>query len=153
MDELLHNFIGTGWQFPVEFNSTTGTVAMLSDEADIKSSLDIIFNTLSGERTMHPDFGCELSSFAFAPLNRSVLTYMEALVSDAILFNEPRVVLNNVVIESDASISGLLNIDITYTIMVTNNRYNQVYPFYFSEATNLPYKMMRDTPDVDYIGI
>lgn len=137
MDEFLHNFIGTGWKFPVEFNAASGEAEMITGEEDIQNSLEILFSTYTGERVMHPDYGSELSTFLFSPMNKSTLTYMESIVNDAILFNEPRVVVHSVEIEPAASEQGLLHIKVSYTVSATNNRYNYVYPFYLKEATNL----------------
>jgi phage baseplate assembly protein W len=86
---------------------------------------------------MHPDYGSDLDRFVFEGVNRSILTYMETMVSDAILFNEPRILLNEVKIEPQPDNPSYLVINVDYTISATNNRYNFVYPFYIKEATNL----------------
>lgn len=135
MEEISKDFMGTGWKFPVEFNKET--VEMLSYEDDIKNSLDILFATNVGERIMHPNYGTALSSFLFMPINKSTITYMQAVISDEILFNEPRIILDDVEINPSAIEFGRLDIMIRYTIRITNNRYNYVYPFYIKEATNL----------------
>jgi|SRR6478672_6152740 phage baseplate assembly protein W len=135
MEEISKDFMGTGWKFPIEFNKET--VEMLSYEDDIKNSLDVLFATNVGERIMHPNYGTALSSFLFMPVNKSTITYMQAVISDEILFNEPRIILDDVEINPSALESGRLDIVISYTIRITNNRYNYVYPFYIKEATNL----------------
>jgi phage baseplate assembly protein W len=135
MENEIKDFKGTGWKFPIEFKKDT--VAMLTGQEDIENSLTVLFNTEVGERIMHPNFGSALSSFIFAPVNKSTITYMEGIIRDEILFNEPRIKLNQVTIERSADESGRLDILIQYTINATNNRYNYVYPFYFNEATNL----------------
>ena len=135
MEEISKDFMGTGWKFPIEFNKET--VEMLSYEDDIKNSLDVLFATNVGERIMHPNYGTALSSFLFMPINKSTITYMQAVISDEILFNEPRIILDDVEINPSALESGRLDIVISYTIRITNNRYNYVYPFYIKEATNL----------------
>lgn len=140
MEMIPHDFLGTGWKFPVEFMKAangTGTVAMLSGEEDIRNSLDVLFATRSGERIMHSSYGSVLETFLFMPVNKSVITYMEALISDAVLFNEPRIILNEVDIEPSIEEDGRLDIMLVYTVRATNNRYNYVFPFYNNEATNL----------------
>ena len=62
---------------------------------------------------------------------------MQAMISDEILFNEPRIILNEVEIEQSVFEDGRLDISIDYTVNATNNRYNYVFPFYLTEATNL----------------
>ena len=137
MDNSYQAFIGKGWKFPIEFDVNTASVNMLSGEENIKNSLDVLFATAMGERIMHPDYGAELGSFVFERLNKSTITYMQAVVSDAILFNEPRIVVNNIEIEVKPDNSAKIEIIVDYTISATNNRYNYVYPFYLNEATNL----------------
>lgn len=137
MNNATLDFLGNSWKFPIEFKKTLGTVEMLSGEGVIKNSLDALFATRAGERLMHSRFGSSLSSFLFMPLNKSTLTYMEAVIRDEILFNEPRVIVDNIEIVPSVSNPELLEIKIEYKITATNNRYNYVYPFYFSEATNL----------------
>ena len=129
--------MGRGWEFPIHFHPVTGAVRMLSDEEDIHNSLDVLFATAVGERIMQPDYGSELDSFVFTPLNKSVITYMKAIISDAILFYEARIITEDIRIEPSKDRDGVLEIEITYRVSATNNRYNYVYPFYKREGTNL----------------
>lgn len=131
------NFMGTGWQFPIEFKKDIGTAVMLSGDEDIRNSLEVLFATRVGERIMHWSFGSALESFLFMPINRSTITYMKAVLSDEILFNEPRIILNDIEIQTFPDEDGKLEIIFDYTVSATNNRYNHVYPFYLKEATNL----------------
>lgn len=129
------DFKGVGWKFPIEFGSET--VEMLSGNEDIENSLDILFATHVGERVMHPNYGTALSSFAFTPMNKTTLTYMQSIISDEILYNEPRIKVRNIDIRPSITENGRLDIDIDYVVNATNNRYNYVFPFYIREATNL----------------
>jgi phage baseplate assembly protein W len=137
MENHSKDFMGRGWAFPIGFDPITGDVNMLSGEEDIQDSLKVLFATQVGERVMQPDYGSELDSFLFMPMNKSTLTYMQSVISDAILFYEPRIVLEDVTIEPAGDTSEFLNITIRYRVSATNNRYNFVYPFYIKEATNL----------------
>lgn len=135
MDKEYKSFKGTGWKFPVEFNKHT--VEMLTGDQDIANSLDVLFATNVGERIMHPNYGTALFSFVFMPVTKSMLTYMQAIINDEILFNEARIRVNEIIIEPAISENGRLDITVEYTVNATNNRYNYVYPFYMKEATNL----------------
>lgn len=137
MDRLSKRFLGRGWKFPIEFNKAGRTVAMLSGEEDIENSLRILFETRMGERVMLPDFGSELDSFLFEQPTRSSITYMQAVISNAILFHEPRIILNEVEVHLNPDYPERIDIRVDYTVSATNNRYNYVYPFYLKEATNL----------------
>jgi len=83
---------------------------------------------------MQDDYGCDLGRFLFEEIDRSLINSLTGLVSDAILFHEPRIALNNLQISDGEAVAGLLLIQIDYTIRTTNSRYNMVYPFYLSEA-------------------
>lgn len=137
MDSSTEQFIGTGWKFPVEFSADSREVVMLTGEELIRNSLDVLFVTSIGERIMQPGYGSELDRFVFEILSRSTITYMEAVISDAILFNEPRIAVNEIVIDPDIRDAAYVIIKIDYTILSSNNRYNYVYPFYIKEGTNM----------------
>jgi phage baseplate assembly protein W len=137
MELSSEQFIGVGWKFPVEFNTASNSAAMLSGEELIKNSLDVLFVTNMGERIMQPDYGSELDEFVFENLSRSMITYLEAVISDAILFNEPRIMVNEIEIDPQIRDGAFIEIKIDYTILSTNNRYNYVYPYYLKEGTNL----------------
>jgi len=128
------SFLGTGWSFPPTFTEGGADVATVSDAEDIHQSLQILFATSFGERVMQDDYGCDLGRFLFEEIDRSLINSLTGLVSDAILFHEPRIALNNLQISDGEAVAGLLLIQIDYTIRTTNSRYNMVYPFYLSEA-------------------
>jgi phage baseplate assembly protein W len=138
MDNGSKEFLGVGWKFPIEFRSGTGGVAMLSGEEQVKNSLDILFATSIGERIMQPDYGSELDHFIFENMSKGVITYMQARIIDAILFCEPRIIVDEVEVEQSGDDPGSIEIRIRYTIPATNSRYNYVYPYYINEGTNLP---------------
>jgi phage baseplate assembly protein W len=131
---MAQSFLGTGWGFPPTFQRSSGGVEMLSDEADIRSSLEILLSTEVGERVMQPKYGCNLHRLVFEPLDTTLQTYMKDLIKTAILYFEPRVILNDVILEPDIQ-SGRIDILIDFTIAKTNTRSNYVYPFYRSEGT------------------
>jgi phage baseplate assembly protein W len=141
------SFLGTGWNFPPTFHKEFWGVEMISDEPDIKSSLDILFATDPGERVMQPLYGCALRKFVFEPMNVSTKTFMEKMIKDALTYHEPRIIVERIQIglggDVDARLitesnnEGVLPISIDYRVITTNTRYNYVYPFYYNEGTNL----------------
>jgi phage baseplate assembly protein W len=132
-----HSFLGTGWSFPPEFDSDIGSVIMVSDEQDIWESLQLILSTSPGERMMFPKFGCGIRKMVFDTVNTTFLTQLKELIRFSILHYEPRIVLNDVTIESSDPNEGILRIKLDYTIRKTNSRSNLVYPFYLREGTNI----------------
>lgn len=135
--EGYNSFLGTGWTFPPEFDKGTKAVKMLSDEDDIKSSLEVLLSTRLGERVMVPDYGCNLDELMFKPLNLTLKTYVIDLIKTAILYYEPRIDVNKIAIDPTNELEGELLIDIEYTIRSTNSRKNVVFPFYKAEGSEI----------------
>lgn len=130
---LFMSFLGTGWSFPPAFDPQTGIVQMLSDEADIQSSLEILLSTRLGERVMQPTYGCNLDEMLFEPLTTTLKTYIADLIRTAILYHEPRITVNKIDMTESNDLEGLVLIKLEYTVKSTNSRYNYVYPYYKQE--------------------
>lgn len=135
--ETNKSFLGRGWGFPPEFSRGTKTVKMLEDEADIKSSLEILLSTRLDERIMVPAYGCNLDELLFKPLNLTLKTFVVDLIKTAILYHEPRIDVNKIDIDPTNKLEGVLLVNIDYTIRTTNSRKNMVYPFYKEEGNEL----------------
>jgi hypothetical protein len=135
--ETNRSFLGRGWGFPPEFNRLTKAVNMLEDEADIKSSLEILLSTRLGERVMVPNYGCNLDELLFKPLTLTLKTFVVDLIKTAILYHEPRIEINKIEIDPANEFEGVLLIILDYTVRATNSRKNMVYPFYKEEGNEL----------------
>jgi phage baseplate assembly protein W len=141
------SFLGTGWSFPPAFEPRpTGLAAqegrhlraaLVRAEADIEQSLRILLATNPGERVMQPGYGCGIKRMVFEQVNESTLTEIRHLVEQAILFFEPRIGVNAVVLDTSRLIEGELPIHIDYTVRTTNSRSNMVFPLYLREGTGL----------------
>ena len=136
MDNENSDFIGIGWSWPPSFSGSSGNVRMTTGKEDIEKSLDILLTTTLGERMMHPEYGCNTEQMLFEPMTTTFKSEMKRMIYDAILFHEPRIVLNEVDFETRDN-EGVIDVSLTYTIAGTNNRINVVYPFYLEEGTNL----------------
>lgn len=110
---------------------------MISDEDDIRSSLQILLSTTVGERRMQPKYGCNLQKLVFEPADATLQAYIKDLIRTAILYFEPRIVLNALTLEAEP-LGGRIEIVLTYTVAATNTRFNLVYPFYLTEGTEAP---------------
>lgn len=131
-------FLGKGWAFPPAFDREEQTVSMVTAEQDIRESLYILLSTIPGERVMLPEYGCFLHSHVFDLMGETLITHLKGLIEHAVLFFEPRVVLENIVITIADSGIGRLEILLEYRIIQTNTRNNMVFPFYFNEGTLVP---------------
>ena len=128
-------FLGTGWSFPPAFSNSGRDVQLVSGREDIEQSLVILLSTQRDERVMQEKFGCSLNEFLFAEISTGLVGRIRDLVEHAILYHEPRIVLNSVEVSDSKANDGILLISIDYTIRSTNSRFNMVYPFYINEAT------------------
>jgi hypothetical protein len=135
MAAISKSFLGTGWGFPPEFRKNPTETVMLSDAADIQSSLEILLSTRQGERVMRPDYGCNLDELVFEPLTTTFKTYIQDLIMTAILYHEPRIQVNKIDLDDTGDLEGRITITIDYTIRATNSRFNFVFPFYKKEQT------------------
>jgi phage baseplate assembly protein W len=128
-----HSFIGKGWSFPTTFDNQTGTVLMVSEEDDIAQSLQILLGTRPGERVMLPEFGCNLEVMLFEPITTTLVAFVKDLINTAVLYYEPRIAMDSININTVYVNDGLILIELEYTILASNSRFNLVYPFYLSE--------------------
>ena len=122
------SFLGTGWAFPPRFGRDGRTV-MVSDERDIRESLQILLATRPGERIMHPLYGCNLHALVFEHVSESVVTEIRQTVLQAIARCEPRIEVEQVQVLPGPDAHGVLPIEIVYRIRATDTRANLVYPF------------------------
>lgn len=130
-------YLGRGWSFPPEFNWVRAGVEMLEDEADVVSSLEILLGTAPGERTMLPDYGCNLDELLFESLDTRMKTLMADKIETAVLYYEPRIEVEKVRLDDSRELEGVILIEIIYRIKSTNSRFNFVYPYYKLEGTDL----------------
>jgi uncharacterized protein len=126
-------FLGKGWAFPVQLN-TDREVLLLSDEEKIAEAIQIILCTAPGERLMHPDFGCGIHDYVFAPNNVRTAGLIRFHVEDALNRWEPRINLEEVQVQPDPGDPAVILVSITYRVKSTDSRYNMVYPFYLERG-------------------
>jgi phage baseplate assembly protein W len=125
-------FLGVGWGFPVELNSSR-EVSVVKYEDDIRQAIWIILGTAVGERVMRPDFGAGLQALVFEPINTTTMALVRQRVQEALTLWEPRI--DNITVQITAQpAQGRLMIDIHYRVRTTNTFYNLVYPFYLQEG-------------------
>lgn len=128
-------FLGTGWSFPPEFSKGGAGVKTVSGSEDIHQSLQILLTTQLGERVMQDQFGCDLNRVLFEEINQGFVNMISNMISDAILYHEPRVKLDRLDVNTSESQQGLVLINMQYTVPSTNSRFNMVFPFYVNEAS------------------
>jgi len=127
------SFLGTGWGFPPAFTKGGAEVELASDVEDIHQSLQILLSTQIGERIMQDNFGCNLNNVLFDEMDQGLINDLTRMISNAILYHEPRITLDDLDVSESETHQGLLLISIEYTVRSTNSRFNMVFPFYLNE--------------------
>ncbi len=125
-----NSFLGQGWHFPPVFDKEYRPTRMVSDDEDIRQSLIILLSTRVGERVERRRYGGGLHPFQFEELNLTQETLLRETIRKAILFFEPRILLNRISFNREQQPEGILRIELDYTIRMTNSADNLVYPFY-----------------------
>ena len=131
------SFLGKGWSFPISFTRGGQDIIMVSAEVGIEQSLEILLTTEVSERLMHPYFGCELNQFIYEEITQGLIGSIKNVITNAIVFHEPRIDLIKIEITQDKINRDLLLINITYLVRATNTRSNKVYPFYLKEGSSI----------------
>ncbi len=131
------SFLGKGWSFPPEFRKGVEPTVTVTEEEDIRQSLEILMQPNPGERVHRYDFGCGIRRFIQEEMTLTVQTQMQDVISRAVLMFEPRVTLNEVELDVDRVAEGIVLVELDYTVRRTNSRTNMVFPFYLREGTDL----------------
>lgn len=122
-------FVGRGWSFPVE-TDRSGRILLTRDDREIEDSIRLILATSPGERPMRPDFGCAVHDYVFAPADATTAGAIGEAVRTSLRFWEPRIELDDVLVDFDGADRGRLLIDIRYRLRGDNDPRNLVFPFY-----------------------
>ncbi len=132
-------YLGRGWAFPPRFDVSphANGAVMVSMEEDIKQSLIILFSTPLGQRVFRYQFGHTLRRWVFEGMDLTNRTLMIDSIRQAIINHEPRITVEDIQIDSESSLAGVVNIHVDFTVRQTNTRSNAVFPFYLAEGTNL----------------
>lgn len=136
-------FLGVGWKFPPTFDKKAGSVILVSEEEDIRESLRILLSTKKGERVMLPEYGCDMNHMVFESIDNNLISEMKRIITQAILYFEPRIILEDIVIDTGRHLDGVLEINLIYIVRKVNKRSNMVYPFYILEGTDVRYEAKR----------
>ncbi|TMU74665.1 GPW/gp25 family protein [Pseudomonas fluorescens] len=125
MNNKTSGIYGRGWAFPPSFILPVGPgqgVSMVEDQQDINQSLQILFNTATGERLMRADYGCDLNSVMFENLCDDLLADIERKLTESILRYEPRVVLTSLRVTQNEDNPSQLDVVVTYRIRGSNTQ-------------------------------
>jgi phage baseplate assembly protein W len=112
---------GKSLAFPPRVGAN-GQLVWSQGELNVRESICVILRTRPGERVNLPDFGCGLERFLFEPNTTSTLRLIQEEVKRALSRWEPRVRLDDILVESDPAEPRAVNITIFYTLIATRQR-------------------------------
>ena len=106
------------------------SIRIVASKGHCSGGVETHLLTAPGERLMRPNFGCRIWELMFEPINANTLGLMAVAVREALGQWEPRVDVENVVVEPVDDADGKVLINIVYRVRANNDRRNLVYPFY-----------------------
>jgi len=112
---------GKSLAFPPRVGAN-GQMAWSEGEDNIRESIGLILRTRPGERLMLPEFGCALERYLFEPNTISTLRLIQEEVKRAISRWEPRVRLDDIVVETNARDVRVVDVTIFFTLIATQTR-------------------------------
>ncbi len=112
---------GKSLAFPPRVGAN-GQMAWSEGEDNIRESIGLILRTRPGERLMLPEFGCSLERYLFEPNTISTLRLIQEEVKRAISRWEPRVRLDDIVVETNAKDVRVVDVTIFFTLVATQTR-------------------------------
>ncbi len=125
----MDDFVGSRLAFPFQLGDRN-QIALVSGDLAIRQSIYIIVYTIPGERVMHPDFGCEIHSLVFDPVNDETAVVAERYVRDALLRWEPRINVQEVKVTPGNTELGEMSIAVSYQIKGQYEPRSLVFPYY-----------------------
>lgn len=96
--------------------SRAGRIAMVSDHAAVRQSIQLLLTTTPGERLMRPDYGCDLRRLLFAPNDATTHGLAIHYVRRALQRWEPRVEILRLDATSSADDPGRMDIALEYRL-------------------------------------
>ena len=126
---MSNEFIGSGWGFPVDVDSTGG-IRLVSSQTELEQSIRLVISTAPGERPMRPEFGCSIHDHVFDPADGRTAGRIAFEVRESLRRWEPRIDVADVRVERHPSQPDALLLDIRYVTLDSNDPRNLVFPFY-----------------------
>lgn len=109
---------GRGMAFPPRVGAD-GRIAWSEGEPNVREAIRIVLSTEPGERLRLPAFGAGLRRFLFEPNTLATHTLIRQTIAEALKRWEPRIQVEAVEVQSDASDAESALATITYRLVAT----------------------------------
>lgn len=126
MNEDILNSVRS-WSFPPEFSPDIQPTRLVSSKENIKQSLQILFSTLRGERVHRPEYGFPFREMVFETNTLSTQVRVKDSIKQAVARFEPRVRLEEIIINELKAQDGIWEILLTYTIIQSGENDSLTY--------------------------
>lgn len=107
-----------GMLFPFRVSAQSGRAAASVDVAQIESCLKMLLTTDPGSRPMRRRYGVGLQALVQEPNDQNLRSLFRRIIFEEVTRWEPRVIINDVVFESDEQI-GTLKVILYYELSET----------------------------------
>lgn len=108
--------LGRSWAFPPQFSVAEG-VKMAEGVDSVLQSLLVLFMTEPGERIMRETYGGGLNEFLFENITDELLASIRNHIEDAVLLNEQRAEVSQILIQQATNDVSRLLIQITLRLL------------------------------------
>ena len=109
----VHAVKGLAW--PCRVENTGGMFSINYNETSIKDSLIQLILTQRGERPMRLDYGTDLRSSVFAPMDAQTIEGLETSIKTAIERYEPRVLIRSFTLSPSEETSEM-NLELAFSV-------------------------------------
>lgn len=107
---------------PFQIDPTSGGVAIVTDYAAILAQhIETIILTGLGERVMNPTYGFGAERMVFTPVNAGLPSLLKSDIITAIKAWEPKVQVQNVIVESSPVGENILIITVVFSVIPLND--------------------------------
>lgn len=114
MADILNDFNYRDLSFNPDLNQK-GDISVVTDKQAIRQSLFNIIHTIPGQRIMEPNFGGDVKSLLFEPLDEETANLIGERIQGSIEDYEPRITLIRIDVQIMNDDPGY-NIDVYYVI-------------------------------------
>jgi len=128
---------GKRWNFPSQLVPETSISRITAEEEAIQDSLKILLASISVERFIKPKSGLDMHNIIFMPMGSVTKALLKDHIKYSILFNESRISLLSIELDTVSEHDGKLTIVLDYIVRSTNSRKSLVFPFYRKDRGNV----------------
>jgi phage baseplate assembly protein W len=130
MEDVTKSLIGIGMKYPIVVDQFGRVLS--SDYMDrINQSIQIILSTPKGARLLQPEFGSDLYTLRFDPIDSILMSKIDDCIRGDLGTWEHRIVVDDIQFKDsdDLREQGILYVVIGYHLLNTNISGNYVYPY------------------------